>query len=331
MMTNCYGIIDASPGSLHLVAYTDAGGLIETLDLTRPAPPAAPDGLTAAASGNRINLAWTDNADNETGFKIERSTNGIDFSQVATTGSNTTSYADAGLAANTHYYYRVRACNTIGDSAYSNTADATTGVGEEASVTSIGRAKACTDGTTVDITSASVVTLVPPEAGVFYAQDTDGTAGIRVETPADRPAVHATVLIKGQLGLKPNGERAILNASLTPAGSAAAAPKGMSNKAVGGRGYIGSENSGSSSQGLLVRIWGKVTKAISDPAAGQVFWLDDGSNVDSGEADGTKGIRVMESGLSPSTGAFLKVTGVVGSEIKNGKPIRVLRFRDNLP
>jgi len=92
-------------------------------------PPAAPTGLTASAvSSSQINLAWTDNATNETGFKIERCTGPgcTNFAQIATVGVGVTSYANTGLAASTSYSYRVRATNTGGDSAYSNTATAVT-------------------------------------------------------------------------------------------------------------------------------------------------------------------------------------------------------------
>ena len=94
---------------------------------TPPATPAAPSGLTAkAASNSQINLAWADNSNNETGFKIERSTNGSSFTQIAIVGANVKTYSNTGLAFNTRYYYRVRAYNASGDSAYSNTANAKT-------------------------------------------------------------------------------------------------------------------------------------------------------------------------------------------------------------
>ena len=48
---------------------------------------------------------------NETGFRIERSTNGNKFTQIATVGANVTTYASTGLGANKTYYYRVRATN----------------------------------------------------------------------------------------------------------------------------------------------------------------------------------------------------------------------------
>jgi hypothetical protein len=94
---------------------------------TLAAPPAAPTNLTArAVSASRIDLAWADNSANESGFEVERSTNGTSFARIATVGAGATSYASTGLKANKKYYYRVRAVNAAGASAYSNTASATT-------------------------------------------------------------------------------------------------------------------------------------------------------------------------------------------------------------
>jgi len=91
------------------------------------APPAAPSGLTAAAaSSTQVNLAWADNSADESGFKVERSTDGVTFTQVASVGANVKSYSATGLAASTAYTFRVRAFNAAGDSAYSNNASATT-------------------------------------------------------------------------------------------------------------------------------------------------------------------------------------------------------------
>jgi Fibronectin type III domain len=90
--------------------------------------PAAPSNLTATAvSASQINLAWTDNSNNETGFTIERSTDGTNFSPVITVGANVTSYSDTGLAASTKYYYRVDATNAGDDSPDSNTASVSVG------------------------------------------------------------------------------------------------------------------------------------------------------------------------------------------------------------
>jgi len=92
-----------------------------------PTAPAAPTNLAATAAGDtRINLTWTDNANNESGFRIERSLDGSSYGPRATVGANITAYSDTGLTANTTYYYRVLAYNATGDSDYSNEASATT-------------------------------------------------------------------------------------------------------------------------------------------------------------------------------------------------------------
>ena len=95
-----------------------------------PTPlPAAPSNLSATAvSTSQINLAWQDNSNNETGFKIERcqGNNCTNFVEIAQVAANTTTYANTGLAPNTRYRYRVRAFNLGGNSAYSNIAAART-------------------------------------------------------------------------------------------------------------------------------------------------------------------------------------------------------------
>jgi fibronectin type 3 domain-containing protein len=92
-----------------------------------PPPPAAPTSLNATAvSSSQINLSWTDNATNETGYYVERSTDGTNFTQIASLGVNATSYSSTGLSASTLYYYQVRAYNDGGPSGYSNVASTTT-------------------------------------------------------------------------------------------------------------------------------------------------------------------------------------------------------------
>jgi hypothetical protein len=95
-----------------------------TLVVTTTAP-AAPSGLTAtAASQTQVNLAWNDNSNNESGFKIERcqGANCTSFVQIAQVGANVRTYSDTGLTRNTRYRYRVRSFNGVGNSAYSNIA-----------------------------------------------------------------------------------------------------------------------------------------------------------------------------------------------------------------
>jgi uncharacterized protein YunC (DUF1805 family) len=92
-----------------------------------PVAPTAPSGLAvSAAAYNSVNVRWSDNSGDESGFKVERSGNGVDFTEIATLGAGTTSFADNGVVASSPYFYRVRAYNSVGNSPYSNTGAVTT-------------------------------------------------------------------------------------------------------------------------------------------------------------------------------------------------------------
>jgi hypothetical protein len=79
-------------------------------------------------SSTQINLAWTDNSNNEDGFRIERCAGAgcVDFAPIGSTGAGAMSFANTGLSANTTYRYRVLAFNAGGTSNYSLEAEATT-------------------------------------------------------------------------------------------------------------------------------------------------------------------------------------------------------------
>ena len=92
-----------------------------------PVPPAAPSNLVATTfSSSQINLTWTDNANNENGFRVSQSTDGTNFTQIATLASNAVSFSATGLTPSTTYTYRVVSFNDAGNSQFSNTASATT-------------------------------------------------------------------------------------------------------------------------------------------------------------------------------------------------------------
>ena len=82
-------------------------------------PPAPPTDLTAAdVAATRVDLTWTDNTEDESGFEIVRSLDGTAWSPIGSAGAGSTAYSDGGVSANTQYYYRVRAFNPSGSSAY---------------------------------------------------------------------------------------------------------------------------------------------------------------------------------------------------------------------
>jgi hypothetical protein len=97
-------------GTVTGAGYAWVGGA--PFDITPPAPPADPTALTATeTSSSAIHLAWTDNATDETSYRVERSTTGSGgpFSPLATLAADATSHDDTGLSPSTEYCYRVRA------------------------------------------------------------------------------------------------------------------------------------------------------------------------------------------------------------------------------
>jgi inhibitor of cysteine peptidase len=122
------GLNCGTPYYYRVLAYDASGasGYSNTANATTGscAPPAAPSQLVLSSpSQNEIDLAWKDNSNNETGFKIERSLNGTQWTQIATAAANATKASDNSITCGKKYYYRVRASNAGGDSAYSNTAN----------------------------------------------------------------------------------------------------------------------------------------------------------------------------------------------------------------
>jgi hypothetical protein len=102
-----------------------------TVTQNAPSTLGPPTTLTVAhvspyRSQSSVTISWRPGSDNESGFKIERSTNGVAFTQIATAPAGATTFTDTtgpdnqGLAPGT-YYYRVRAFATgLPDSPYSN-------------------------------------------------------------------------------------------------------------------------------------------------------------------------------------------------------------------
>ncbi len=128
------GLLASTSYNYRTRAYNAAGDSVysntaSAVTLDAPAIPAAPTNLVAAAvSKSQIYLSWTDNATNETGYRIERCKGSTctNFALVATVGANVTTYSNTKLTANTTYRYRVYAYNASGSSDYSNIAAATT-------------------------------------------------------------------------------------------------------------------------------------------------------------------------------------------------------------
>jgi regulation of enolase protein 1 (concanavalin A-like superfamily) len=100
------------------------------IDETTPPPanpPAAPTALMATAmSQTMVKLSWQHNDILESGFILERSSNGLNYIPIANLPANSSAYTDTLVSAGQRYFYRVRATNSVGASAPSNIAQAIT-------------------------------------------------------------------------------------------------------------------------------------------------------------------------------------------------------------
>ena len=111
---------------ISVYAFDNAGNMsMDTITITyKTCPlPLTPSNLQASKASPGVKLTWKDNANNETGFKIERRKDGGSFSQIAILGKDACLYTDKQVQKGIKYYYRVRAYNNFGTSSYSNCVD----------------------------------------------------------------------------------------------------------------------------------------------------------------------------------------------------------------
>jgi len=157
---------------------------------TPPAPtaPASPTSLSASViSPTQINLAWVDNASNESGFTIERRTGAGAYAVIGVSLANTTTFFDLGLSANTAYTYRVIAYNSVGNSvAYTNEVTVTSGgaiIISSAAISSVTSATAVSGGTIsndggLPITARGIVWNTSPNPTIALSTKTSNGTGI---------------------------------------------------------------------------------------------------------------------------------------------------------
>ena len=143
------------------------------------APPAynalpTPAGVSVApqASGTGLTVTWDDVAD-ESGYLVERSSDGATWTSAGTTAAGDTSFDDNGLPGSFRYFYRVSAR----DAAAGRSAPSAVAHG-------VNRPSAVTNVKAMSINASTVV---------IDWRDTDGETGYRVQRSADGGATWTTV------------------------------------------------------------------------------------------------------------------------------------------
>ena len=184
--------------------------------VTQPIMLQPPAGLSATvASGSRIDLAWQDNSNSETGFIVQRRREGSGFwTQIGTAAADSEAFSSDGLFPGATYIYRVQAFNDMESSAFSNEAAATTLAGAMPEAdwiinTFAGRTDNDGDNGPASLARLTVVTDVALDRlGNVYITDRDnqrvrrvdasgvittvaGTGGKRLQRGTAAPAVEA--------------------------------------------------------------------------------------------------------------------------------------------
>ncbi|MBW8876052.1 MAG: fibronectin type III domain-containing protein [Acidobacteria bacterium] len=108
----------------------DRAGILTLYAGANPPPstaPATPTSLVATAtSPTSIQLTWTDNATNETSYRVQKKEGNGNFTTASNLGANVTTTVVSSLKPGTAYTFRVEALNGNSASAFSNQVQVTT-------------------------------------------------------------------------------------------------------------------------------------------------------------------------------------------------------------
>jgi len=108
--------------AINVATFSDVA-VTGSLGISTPAPNSLPavTGVTVTRStGSDLTVSWTNQPD-QTGYRVERSEDGVVFVTEASTAADVTTYVDTGLIGSKRYFYRVLALDSEGASAPSDT------------------------------------------------------------------------------------------------------------------------------------------------------------------------------------------------------------------
>ena len=122
------GVVNTAPNSAdNRLTLNNTANIVANFRQSSTIPIAPTNLAVTATTKTSINLSFTDNSIDESGFRLERSTNaGSTWSLIATLPVNQTTFLDQNLSCSSNYAYRVKSYNSAGKSAYSNTINTAT-------------------------------------------------------------------------------------------------------------------------------------------------------------------------------------------------------------
>ena len=174
--------------------------------------------------------------------------------------------------------------------------------------------------------------------GYFYVESENRESGIRVNWTGTMPGINQKVDVAGTIYTNSDGERYIAANSVTLNGSGDITPVAMSNKAIGGAGFMFNATAGVgqrgisgatglSNIGLLIKTSGKCTLNLApngDYYNNKYIFIDDGSGIISyyraknGSYTAVNGVKVEINSSSIAVDDYIVATGISSIELING-------------
>ena len=305
-MTYFQNDIEPANVKLHWSSASQKKEIVPFGDLYSVAAPAAPV-LTATAASAAINLAWND-VTGETGFIVERSTDGVNFTTLATLGQGVLAYSDTDVSGSTSYSYKVIAVDGIIDSDPSNTVTAAIGVPAPLNATAVASGD----------TSATVSwTAVPGATQYRILKSTSTTGPFTTAGTVDNSSTSFTAT-----GLTPattyyfevetlEGSQASSPSNVASATTGAAVPSFASETTIYGlttsTAQVYSINTGTGAATAIGTLAFGTSAAGRDPLNGNFYYTSTGTTmVDLGEWNPTTGGNSLIATGVPVTGNVLR-------------------------
>jgi len=300
---------------VHVKAVDNAGNYrirdVNTyIDTTPPSAPTIIDDGIYTSSTSQLHASWhADDAESgvvEYQYAIGTAAGAADVVGWTSVGA-AASVTRAGLSLlyDQAYYFSVKARN--GASTWS-AVGSSDGITTARFLPSISAALSYPDGSAVMLVDKPVSAKI---GSAFWIQEDDRSAGIKVSDGASiSPGTRMTVA--GRLGTS-GGQRSLGQAEVLQGEiGSAPAPIGISHRNLGGKSPNAftpavKDGLGPYNIGLLVRIWGVVTKLGSD-----YFYIDDGAGLVDGSSTGgtpNMGVRILAVPGTLVPGDFVVVTG----------------------